>query len=357
MKLFPQLQDAGDICSLCGDRGAKGGCPFCGGTVIERVDLMSMWWLRFLNRMDAYAKQGVKSGHCQYFAKYQDITPALFERHLSGLLTLGLPALDQNGFSRWCCFDSDKDDGNLDKIEKLLIQYNWHYVREGIRPGRDGHLWLFFSQPILASDLRLIGRRFIEAAGIAPNSIEFFPKQDMPSYDSEKQRFKASSIVRLPLGIHRKPGVDDRGWFRDAPRDLDSQLKYICDQPYNPIAPVQLLAEELKLEAEKNAIKHPVSQWANTGNRRDAKLALSRISPDLSYPHWIQVGMALHSAGLPFEMWEQWSAKSVCKYKPGDSDKMLMHWKTFIPEANDSRKRVGIGTLFHFANNPRSIAI
>ena len=320
-----------------------------------------MWWTRFVNRADAFAWQCANDKVCWYEARYQQLTPKHFEAHLAGVVTLGLPAIDQDGFCRWCCFDSDTADGSLDNIENLLIKHHWHCIREGQRPGRAGHLWLFFDGPVLASDLRLIGHRFIELAGVARNSIEFFPKQDMPTYDVEKQRFRVSSIVRLPLGIHRKPSADGmRGWFAGVEQDIEQQTEWITRQPLNPAAPVQKMVQELRqLALTSKAIKrkaHPISGTLisqtrdNPFKKQEVEAALTRIPADVTYLIWIRIGMALHNSGFPLEMFEQWSATGS-KYEPG---LCAQKWETFSADGN--RKRVDIGTIFHYANESGKIS-
>lgn len=58
---------------------------------------------------------------------------------------------------------------------------------------------------------------------------------------------------------------------------------------------------------------------------------------------WIRVGMAIHAAGFPCDVWDRWSATSS-KYKAGDCEK---NWKGFKPNGNG--KAVGVGTLVAWA--------
>jgi hypothetical protein len=47
----------------------------------------------------------------------------------------------------------------------------------------------------------------------------------------------------------------------------------------------------------------PRSQDPSTWTKRDVEAMLACISPDLPREEWLRVGMALHSADFPFEMW------------------------------------------------------
>jgi hypothetical protein len=56
-----------------------------------------MWWHRFINRDDAFSRQVYKDGQIQYFARQQQLTESLFDLHLLGVHTMGLPAVNGEG--------------------------------------------------------------------------------------------------------------------------------------------------------------------------------------------------------------------------------------------------------------------
>lgn len=307
-----------------------------------------MWWHRFINRQDAYAQQVVIGGKCQYFSAYKPVTPELFEAHLEGSLTLGVPAIDENGHSRWCCFDSDHDDGSLDKVHELLTRSGWRCLREGQRAGRAGHLWLFFESPITASELRLFGRRVMEVAGVPKGKLEFFPKQDKPKFDTERGRYTACSIVRLPLGVHRKPDAGGaRGWFAGVKQDVAAQVEWLSVQPLNPVGPIQSLVEKLRLlESARMALNssnlrqlRSPSDAHGPADVLQVRRALSFINPD-SYETWIKVGMGLKTGGFEVSVWDTWSARSN-KYEPGKCEEK---WETFADEGE-----ISIKSIFYWA--------
>ena len=67
---------------------------------------------------------------------------------------------------------------------------------------------------------------------------------------------------------------------------------------------------------------------------------LSCINPDIGYDEWIQIGMALQDEGVPFEVWDRWSANGT-KYKQNE---MAAHWRSFKPNGG-----VSYGTVVHMA--------
>jgi hypothetical protein len=73
-----------------------------------------------------------------------------------------------------------------------------------------------------------------------------------------------------------------------------------------------------------------------------ARDMLSRISPDCDYFTWRDIGMAIHSAALPFEVWDSWSGGGS-KYEQGEC---AYNWSRFNPNGG-----IGVGTLFFHAKD------
>ena len=69
--------------------------------------------------------------------------------------------------------------------------------------------------------------------------------------------------------------------------------------------------------------------------------SLDRLDPD-DYNDWLRVGFALHEAGYPVEVWDNWSRGSA-KYVP---DACAQKWRGF---GKGQGKRVGLGTLVAMA--------
>lgn len=117
-----------------------------------------------------------------------------------------------------------------------------------------------------------------------------------------------------------------------------------------PVIPDSLLAlwtRELQRVNERPAA--PTTPMDADWKEIDA--AVNAISPDCSRQEWVQVGMALHAAGVETgneahaaHIWHTWSMRSRTKYKgPGE---METQWRSFtVSKAN----RVTLGTLFHMA--------
>ena len=85
----------------------------------------------------------------------------------------------------------------------------------------------------------------------------------------------------------------------------------------------------------------PMDQYTNKISVEEAQEILSYIPPQQPYQPWINVGMAMHDAGLPCSEWDKWSQKDPHKYHPGECEK---HWNTFT-----SGQGITIATLIDMA--------
>lgn len=116
--------------------------------------------------------------------------------------------------------------------------------------------------------------------------------------------------------------------------------------PLPDLRPLLTLLDVDSVPRQKPALRlvtgKPAKGW--TVRASDARKLLPQISPDIDYPEWIAVGMALHEAsggveeGL--EMWVEWSRGGE-KYKDGECAR---HWAGFKLGGG-----VGFGSLVHLA--------
>lgn len=213
------------------------------------ANLLQVYLDRFSNRFDVYAEQWIDDTKYAYKPVYKPMTVELIAEHLSGSKTIGFYCLSKESTSNWLCFDSDSDDGNLDKLNNLFCAHRWRTILEGRRTGRAGHLWLFFDQSIPATILRQFGKLFQKAASVAEGCLELFPKQDKLD--------KLGNLVRGPLGIHLKPGANGcRGWFEVPPQDIQAQLEWFASQKPNQAQHLIQFTNEL---AARQTVMHHVA--------------------------------------------------------------------------------------------------
>ncbi|MCA9903319.1 MAG: hypothetical protein KC547_05640, partial [Anaerolineae bacterium] len=161
----------------------------------ERLDaaLVEAFAESFLNTRDYYPEQ-LEDG--SYVARKAPISMPLVEQHLRGYRTIGAYALDSNSLARWLCFDGD-DEGSWSELKALALdlasQGQPAYLEQS---RRGGHLWVFFGEPLPGRLVRQFGRGLLQQTD-AQLIKEIYPRQD-------KLQTGPGSLVRLPLGIHRK---------------------------------------------------------------------------------------------------------------------------------------------------------
>lgn len=225
-----------------------------GGEVGQKHELEALieaYGRRFVNRTDWYALQRENGA---YTAFHRPLTPQMIVDHLRGKITLGVYALDQASRARWVCFDADEEaawNRLCDLAARLLEQGMYSYLEDS---RRGGHLWLFFGEPLAGRTARAFARALLDGQG----TIEIFPKQDRVGEGP-------GSLVRLPLGVHRKDGK--RHPVRSASEDGQGRR----------------LREQLALLAEARTI--PTLMVANTL----AEAALPTHRPNRAYPQ-VKVG-------------------------------------------------------------------
>jgi len=143
----------------------------------------------FVGRFDDYALQ-LSTGRYRRVGK--SLTDADLHDHLIGARTYGTYVMDAAGRCRFAVIDADGDDG-LTRLWKLHDELAARGITSYVECSRrGGHLWIFFTQPVPASQVRAWLLPY------CPADLEFYPKQD------EGKGY--GSLIRLPLGVHRKSG-------------------------------------------------------------------------------------------------------------------------------------------------------
>lgn len=112
-------------------------------------------------------------------------------KHFNGVQTIGTYLIDDEGLCRCCVFDDDDELHGLHVLSALqAVLRDQGYSSYLERSRRGGHLWVFFEALLPASQVRDWFFPY------CPKGTEFYPKQ------SEGGGY--GSLIRLPLGVHRK---------------------------------------------------------------------------------------------------------------------------------------------------------
>ncbi|GIL13925.1 MAG: hypothetical protein BroJett038_26450 [Chloroflexota bacterium] len=145
----------------------------------------------FMPRFDRYPLQR-RDG--SYVAVNDLLTFDRIANHLLGWHTLGAYALDTDSQARWLCLDADDQPtwrGLISLARALAADFVPAYLELS---RRGGHLWLF-TAPTPGREIRRFGKQLLHEHGL--EQVELYPKQD-------ELRTGPGSLVRLPLGFHRK---------------------------------------------------------------------------------------------------------------------------------------------------------
>ncbi len=159
------------------------------------VKLVERYASVFVHCWDYYA---VQQGDGSYRPSYQRLSLARLQDHLMGRYTLGTYVVDGSGMCSFAVFDADSEDG-LERLVLLagdLAAQGISSVVEASRRG--GHVWVVLNKPTRAQVVRAWLMPYAVAYG-----VELYPKQDTLRAGG------VGSLVRLPLGVHRKSG----GWY------------------------------------------------------------------------------------------------------------------------------------------------
>ncbi|MEM1586216.1 MAG: hypothetical protein QXX99_02930 [Candidatus Bathyarchaeia archaeon] len=143
---------------------------------------------------------------------------------MEGRRTIGVYQLSVDSRVKWLCFDSDPE--KLSKPEETARRI-LGVCLEAVK-GKDGterprvwshsllletsrypdpsyHVWILFLTPVPARVARWLGFRLLGLAGLSPQHVEVFPKQDAVS-----DILPYGNLVKLPLGLHQV----ERKWSR-----------------------------------------------------------------------------------------------------------------------------------------------
>ena len=197
--------------------------------------------------------------HYYYQAKDQNETPIplgpeAIRRHLTGLYTIGLYAIEPvTQCCRWLAIDADYDQALRD-----LLKLQWKLEQNGFpaaleRSRRGAHLWLFLDEPAPARDCRSYVRQLAKDLQVPlrngkEEGIEIFPRHDsLPAG-------QVGNAIRGPLGIHR--ASRQRYWFYGAGYGIEAQLRYLSALP-------KASRQRLRQFAESAAAPMPPTEQAS----------------------------------------------------------------------------------------------
>lgn len=165
----------------------------------------------FLGRPDAFARFW-QSGNRQGYTPIRRVpTDQELQEHLTGQTVLGTYLLLPDGHAKALVLDIDGP-GYTEEDRAVAFQVAQQLIGElrqnGVRPlwvdsgGKGFHIWLCFSHPVAARQLRQWANRFLDRFRPFPSGVlvEVFPKQDSLAPSA------LGALIRLPFGRHPQTG-------------------------------------------------------------------------------------------------------------------------------------------------------
>ncbi len=172
---------------------------------IEREVLVA-FTQTFINRYDCFPVQNPQGS---YLKLNRQLTFEQVEQHLLGQITIGAYALNEGNNAKWLCLDADTD-AEWQGLHTLAANLDRQGIPAYLEPSRrGGHVWLFFT-PLPGPDVRRFAKFLLAQHGL--DGLEVYPRQDA-------LRTGPGSLVRLPLGFHRKTDPPHRFTFKTLQGD------------------------------------------------------------------------------------------------------------------------------------------
>ena len=123
-------------------------------------------------------KPRIKCNECAH-RKYKALDDNIIYDHLAGKQVVGLYPLlaDNTCYLLAADFDKDGWQAAVQAMAKSCLQLNIPHAIEISRSGNGAHLWIFFAEPVLAREARLLG------FGLLDKAMEIHPDLSFDSYD------------------------------------------------------------------------------------------------------------------------------------------------------------------------------
>ena len=222
----------------------------------------------FINWQSGYYRQKL-CGAYEYIS--QQVQDKLIHGHLSGIVTVGTPILNELNCVKTVVFDVDSKHASAAKsvTKRLIAKLRAHGLKVYVfHSGRRGyHVYLFVLPVTLARVAREFGHYIVGQFNFPVGTdIEVFPKQD-ELLVGDDGTIHPGSQVKWPLGKHKKGTwsemVDDD--LNPIPReDAWAILERVKPQPLPDfeLTPVQEAVEE-----SATPVKPPTKTQGGTGKR------------------------------------------------------------------------------------------
>jgi len=175
-------------------------------------------WVR-----DVCGKPRVKCGECTRQA-FNSITHDVIRDHLQGRHTMGIYPMLLDDTCWFIAADFDKQEWQKDvtAFAETCRNYKIPYAIERSRSGNGAHVWIFFTNPVLASSARRMGTFLITETMARRHQLSMSSYDRLFPIQDTLPKGGFGNLIALPLQFH--PRKEGNTVF------LDDDLKTLPDQ-------------------------------------------------------------------------------------------------------------------------------
>ena len=256
-------------------------------------DKIALFESIFTGRTDVYGTYDPGSGKCRQVKGKVDKTVIL--DHLCGHRPFGLYPL-VGGHTKILAIDFDDEslEVAVDCVSKFL-EYEFETYIE-VSKSKGYHVWLFFDEPVLAANARVIAKKVL--TDIDKPDAEIFPKQDKLDSNAAYGNF-----INAPL--FGKLAIEGRTVFLDydnMPNPCDDQWEFLGMVKKYKNRSLELIIDKLDLTTQPPYIAGGNSDGNRFGLVPCAKVMLENGVDSFQRVSCYRLAVRLRQLGLPFDI-------------------------------------------------------
>ena len=261
---------------------------------LKDIDKVRLFERLFAGRTDVYGTYDPDSG--KSWQVKEPVDRSVIHKHLCGHRSFGLyPLVGEHTKILAIDFDNEPLEVAVDCVSKFLELGLDSYIETSKSKG-GFHVWLFFNEPVLAANARLIAKKVL--ADIGKSNAEIFPKQDRLEGDTSYGNF-----INAPL--FGKLAIEERTVFLDydnMPKACDDQWNFLGKVKKYGNKSLEALIDKYGLTSNKEYISVNNSNNNRFGLVPCAKAMLKNGVDSFQRVSCYRLAVRLKQLGLPFDI-------------------------------------------------------
>lgn len=260
---------------------------------LKDSDKIDIFMRLFAGRTDVYGSYDPDSG--KSWQVKEPVDRSVIRKHLCGHRSFGLyPLVGEHAKILAIDFDNEPLEVAVDCVSKFLEIGLESYIETSKSKGF--HVWLFFNEPVIAANARLIAKKVL--ADIGKPDAEIFPKQDRLNGDNSY-----GSFINAPL--FGKIAIEGRTVFLDynnMPKACDDQWKFLAKVKKYGNKLLDTLVDKYNLKPESKNIPNSAGNGSSFGLVPCARIMLEKGVDSFQRVSCYRLAIRLKQIGLPFDI-------------------------------------------------------